>query len=137
MAAQPMMIAFTSGMAFGSEGISVPAADCWAANSLLRCSMLSRLFILILRCDIALCFAEAFCHIARSIGIPANFRLRVAAKEKSDSALRMTGRFQGRGTWRAKGPDITHGWLSEEAAIFAIELAGALVTNLKGCACGV
>src|SRR5262245_3762564 len=40
-----MMIAFTFGSDCGSEGISVPAADCRAAKSLLRFNMASRLFI--------------------------------------------------------------------------------------------
>src|ERR1700728_894588 len=41
------MNAFTLSIACGSEGMSVPAADCLAANSLLRCNKLSRLFMLI------------------------------------------------------------------------------------------
>src|SRR5580704_2060449 len=42
-----MMTAFTLGNARGSEGKSVPAADCRAAKSLLRSNIESRLFMLI------------------------------------------------------------------------------------------
>jgi hypothetical protein len=48
MSAQPTISAFTLGMACGSEGISVPPADCCSANSLLRSSNWSRLLVLIL-----------------------------------------------------------------------------------------
>jgi Aldo/keto reductase family len=50
---------------------------------------------------------------------------------RSDSALLITDQFQGQSAWRAKGPNIPHRWLAEEAAIFAIELGSALVSDLK------
>src|ERR1700685_105440 len=57
ISAQPMTIAFTFGSARGSEGISVPAADCSPAKSLLRFNIESRVFMLILLegCCLALC----------------------------------------------------------------------------------
>jgi hypothetical protein len=56
---------------------------------------------------------------------------------RSDSALVMAERFQWRSAGRAKSPNIPHGRLAEEAAIFPIELAGTLVSNLKCRARGV
>jgi hypothetical protein len=50
---------------------------------------------------------------------------------RSNSALLITDRLQGQSAWRANGPNIPHWWLAEETAIFAIELAGALVPDLK------
>src|SRR6266568_4202159 len=50
---------------------------------------------------------------------------------RSDIALPTTDRFQGQSAWRAKCPNIPHGWLAEEATVFAIELAGALVSDLE------
>src|SRR5204862_5138056 len=44
---------------------------------------------------------------------------------------------EGHRAWRAESPNIPHGWLAEETAVFAIELAGALVSDLKGRTGGV
>ena len=43
------------------------------------------------------------------------------------------------GDWAGEEPgfDIAHGWLAEEAAVLAIELAGAFVADVEGCAGGV
>ena len=60
-----------------------------------------------------------------------------ALATRSNSALAITDRLQGQGAWRAESPDIPHGWLAEEAAVFAIELAGAFVSDLKGRTGGV
>src|SRR5271168_182168 len=46
-------------------------------------------------------------------------------------------RFQRRSAWRAKGPNVPHRRVAEETAVFAIELAGAFVSDLKGRAGGV
>src|SRR6266852_2409182 len=54
-----------------------------------------------------------------------------------DSALPITDRLQGRRAWQSEGPNIPHGWLAEETAVFAIELAGTFVSDLKGGAGGV
>ena len=35
------------------------------------------------------------------------------------------------------GFDVAHGWFAEEAAVFAVELAGAFVADFKGSAGGV
>lgn len=35
------------------------------------------------------------------------------------------------------GFDVAHWWLAEEAAVLAIELAGAFIANFEGCAGGV
>src|SRR5712691_11939456 len=56
---------------------------------------------------------------------------------RSDSALPITGRLQGQGAGRAEGPNIPHGWLAEEATVFAIELAGTFVSDLKSRTGGV
>jgi len=40
-------------------------------------------------------------------------------------------RFQWRSAWRPKSPDVLHGWLAEEAAVFAVELAGAFIPDFK------
>jgi hypothetical protein len=50
---------------------------------------------------------------------------------RADSGLLITDRLQGQSAWRPKRPNIPHRWLAEEAAIFAIELGGALVSDLK------
>src|SRR6266571_3652982 len=50
---------------------------------------------------------------------------------RSDSALPITDRLQGQSAWRAESPNIPHGWLAEEATVFAIELAGTFVSDLK------
>jgi len=50
---------------------------------------------------------------------------------RSDSALLTTDRLQGQSAWRAKGANIPHRWLAEQAAILAIQLGGALVSDLK------
>src|SRR5947209_14457434 len=54
-----------------------------------------------------------------------------------DRALRITERLQTRSTWRAEGPDIPLRLLAEETVVFAAELAGTLVSNLKGPAGGI
>src|ERR1035441_4145669 len=41
------------------------------------------------------------------------------------------------GSKRAKSPNIPHRWLAEETAVFAVKLAGAFVSDLKGSTCGV
>src|ERR1035437_1386151 len=53
-------------------------------------------------------------------------------ERRSDSVLPITDRLQQRSAWRAKGPNIPYRWLAEETAVFAAELAGALVADLKG-----
>jgi hypothetical protein len=52
-------------------------------------------------------------------------------------ALTITDRLQRWSAWRAKSPNIPHRWLAEETAVFAIELAGAFVSDLKSRTCGV
>ena len=52
-------------------------------------------------------------------------------------ALRITDRLKGRSAWRAEGPNVPHGWLSQETAVFAIELAGTFVSDLKSRTGGV
>ena len=42
-------------------------------------------------------------------------------------------RFRYRDAGGAQSTNIPHGWLAEKAAVFAIELGGAFVTNLKSC----
>jgi hypothetical protein len=54
-----------------------------------------------------------------------------SASRRSDCVLKITHRLQWRSTWRAKSPNIPHGRLAEEAAVFAIELASALVSDLE------
>ena len=56
---------------------------------------------------------------------------------RSDSALLITDRLQGQRAWRAKGPNIPHGWLAKEATVFAIELGGTFVSDLKSRTGGV
>jgi len=51
--------------------------------------------------------------------------------------LPITDRLQWRSAWRAKGPNIPHRWLAKETAVFAAELAGAFVSDLKGSTGGV
>ena len=51
--------------------------------------------------------------------------------------LPITDRLQRRSAWRAKRPNIPHRWLAEETAVFAVELAGAFVSDLEGRTCGV
>src|ERR1017187_222067 len=55
----------------------------------------------------------------------------------SDRVLPIVDRLQRRCARRAKSPNIPHRWLAEEAAVFAVELAGAFVSDLKGRTCGV
>src|SRR6202047_1395185 len=50
---------------------------------------------------------------------------------RSDSALPTADRLQGQSAWRAKGANIPHGWLAEEATVFATELGGTFVSDLK------
>jgi hypothetical protein len=38
----------------------------------------------------------------------------------------------GRSAWQAESLDISHRWLSEHAAVFAIELTGAFIADLEG-----
>ncbi|HLN01621.1 MAG TPA: type II toxin-antitoxin system RelE/ParE family toxin [Bryobacteraceae bacterium] len=51
--------------------------------------------------------------------------------------LLIPDRLQRWSAWRAKGPNITHRWLAEETAVFAVKLAGTFVSDLKGRAGGV
>jgi hypothetical protein len=37
----------------------------------------------------------------------------------------------------SQGFDVPHGWLAEEPAVFAIELAGTFVSDLKRRTCGI
>src|SRR6266567_6594281 len=53
------------------------------------------------------------------------------------AGFEIAGRIQWRSVWRAEGPNIPHRWLAEETAVFAVELAGTFVSDLKGGACGV
>src|ERR1017187_1992888 len=53
------------------------------------------------------------------------------------SVLPITDRLHQRSAWRAKGPNIPHRWLAKETAVFAVELAGAFVSDLEGRTCGV
>ena len=39
--------------------------------------------------------------------------------------------------WRTEGPDIAHGRLAKEAAVFTVELAHTLVSDLEGCGCRI
>src|SRR5260370_37240100 len=54
-----------------------------------------------------------------------------------DSALPITDRLQGQRAWQSEGPNIPNGWLAEDTAVFAIELAGTFVSDLKGGTRGV
>ena len=56
---------------------------------------------------------------------------------KEPSLIRPDPRLQWRSARRTKSPNIPHRWLAEETAVFAIELAGTLVSDLKGRTCGV
>src|SRR5271163_934783 len=56
---------------------------------------------------------------------------------RSDSILLIADRLHGQSVWRTQSPNIPHRRLAEEAAIFAIELAGALVADLKSRTRGV
>ena len=56
---------------------------------------------------------------------------------KSDSVVPITNRLQRRSAWRAKSPNIPHRRLAEETAVFAVELAGAFVSDLEGRTCCV
>src|ERR1039458_4185567 len=51
--------------------------------------------------------------------------------------LPITDRLQWRSAWRAKSPNIPHRRLAEETAVFAVELAGAFVSDLEGRSGGV
>src|SRR5208283_69686 len=75
---------------------------------------------------------RTICRNAISIGYTrCKYSRYHSAARRSDSVLKITNRLQRRSTWRAKGPNIPHGRLAEEAAVFAIELAGALVSDLE------
>ncbi len=50
---------------------------------------------------------------------------------RSARALLIVDRLHGQSAWRAQNPNIPPWWLAEEAAIFAVELAGALVSHLE------
>jgi len=56
--------------------------------------------------------------------------------DDQSGVLLITDRVQRRSVGRAKDPNIPHRWLAEEAAVFAIELAGTFVSDLKGHTCG-
>jgi hypothetical protein len=60
-----------------------------------------------------------------------------SAARRSDCVLEITNRLHRRSSWRAEGPNIPHRRLAEEAAVFAIELGGALVSDLKSRTGGV
>ena len=49
----------------------------------------------------------------------------------------MVDRLQKWSAGRAEGADVAHGWLAEQAGVFAIELAGALVADLEGSPGGI
>jgi hypothetical protein len=51
--------------------------------------------------------------------------------------LPITVRLQWRRAGRAKSSKMAHRWLAEETAVFAVELAGAFISDLEGRACGV
>src|SRR6266446_453686 len=51
--------------------------------------------------------------------------------------LPITDRLQCRSARRAKSSNIPHRWLTEEPAVFAVELAGAFIPDLKSRTCGV
>src|SRR5271167_136554 len=55
----------------------------------------------------------------------------------SDSALPIADRLHGWSSRRAESPNVPHRRLAEETAVFAIELAGAFVSDLKGRTGGV
>src|ERR1019366_8538803 len=57
--------------------------------------------------------------------------------ERSDRLLATMDRLNGRSAWRAKSLNIPHRRLAEETAVFAVELAGAFVSDLKSRACCV
>src|SRR5260370_19683742 len=46
--------------------------------------------------------------------------------------LPIADQLQCRSARRAKSPNIAYRWLAEEPAVFAVELAGAFVSDLKG-----
>jgi hypothetical protein len=54
------------------------------------------------------------------------------ANRPSDSVLPITGRLHRRSARRPKSPHIPHRRLPEQPAVFAVELAGAFVSGLKG-----
>ena len=60
-----------------------------------------------------------------------------SAARRSDSVLKITNRLHRPSSRRAKRPKIPHGRLAEEAAVFAVELAGTFVSDLKGRTGGV
>jgi len=43
-----------------------------------------------------------------------------------------TDQFQFRSTWGKERSNVPHGRLAEESAVFAIELRGAFIADLKG-----
>src|ERR1039457_5707179 len=57
--------------------------------------------------------------------------------ERSDRVLATMDRLNGRSAWRAKCLNIPHRRLAEETAVFAVELAGAFVSDLKSRTCCV
>lgn len=53
------------------------------------------------------------------------------------SAIQKHYRFHGWRAGRTKRPNIPQGRLAEQAAVFAVELAGTFVADLKGRTCGI
>jgi len=64
-------------------------------------------------------------------------RRPLTRNRRSDIISPTTDRLQGWSAWRAQRPNIPHRCLAEETAVFAVELAGTFVSDLKGRACGV
>jgi len=56
---------------------------------------------------------------------------------RSASTLLITYRLYWLSAWQAESPNISHGWLPKETAVFAIELAGAFVSDFKSRTRGV
>ena len=54
-----------------------------------------------------------------------------------DGALLDVRGLQGGSAGGTEGSDVADGWLTEEAAVFAIELAGAFVADFEGGAGGI
>src|ERR1017187_3500275 len=61
----------------------------------------------------------------------------VPAMTTSDRVLATTHRLNWRSAWRAKSLNIPHRRLAEKTAVFAVELAGAFVSDLKSRTCRV
>lgn len=64
-------------------------------------------------------------------------RLPAIGKSVELLSSKTTDQFEFRRTWREKRSDVSHRRLTEEAAIFAIELRRAFVADLKGRAGGI